>query len=183
MGSDDVVLLPAAQGSQGAFAALYDRHYPTVFAFVCRRTHGTVWAEDITAQTFAQALQAFPRYQERGAPFVAWLLRIAANEVVDQRRRDRRIEPWPTDLLSSERTETAAITEATWVAGYEQAEWLRTHLSALSTVQRRALWLRFGEERSVREVAVQLGRSEGATKMLLHRTIKALRDRMQTEAV
>src|SRR3954447_21686255 len=61
------------------FAALYVRYYPVVLAFVSWRTRDALLAEEITAQTFLQALQAFHRYEDRGLPVSSWLYRIARN--------------------------------------------------------------------------------------------------------
>ncbi len=72
------------------FAQVYQRHHAAVFAFAYRRTGDRMRAEDVAAQTFLQALQAYGRYEERGAPVMAWLLRIAANVICEQARRERR---------------------------------------------------------------------------------------------
>lgn len=84
---------PSHAATGAAFAQLYQRHYAAVFAFAYRRVGDRARAEDVAAQTFLQALQAFPRYEERGAPVAAWLLRIAANIMAEHARRRRRELP------------------------------------------------------------------------------------------
>ncbi len=168
--------------TSAAFAQLYQRHYPAVFAFAYRRVGERARAEDVAAQTFLQALQAFPRYEDRGAPILAWLLRIAANVIAGQARRG------PCELtLGDTAVEEALQGRQTdggrddWVERWERARWVRAHLAALPADQRRALWLRYGEDWALEDVAGHVGRTPAATKQLLHRTLKTLRARMQTE--
>src|SRR5207253_2371162 len=65
------------------FAELYEENFERVYAFVARRVRDRRDAEDLTSDVFHQALASLPRFQWRGAPFAAWLYRIAANAVVD----------------------------------------------------------------------------------------------------
>jgi len=145
------------------FAQVYQRHYPAVFAFAHRRVGDRVGAEDVAAQTFLQALQAFPRYEDRGAPISAWLLRIAANVIAGQARRN------PQELTLGGTPVDEAM-QGRQTEG-DRDDW----------VDRRALWLRYGEDRALEDVAGHVGRTPAATKQLLHRTLKTLRARMQTE--
>lgn len=181
MQADDAALVRAARDAPEAFAALYVRHYPAVFAFASRRAGDMMQAEDITSQTFVRALGALGRFQDCGAPFVAWLLRIAANEVAEQgRRRARRerLTAWAGEGTGS----LAGMDTMDQAADWERAAWLRSHLATLSADQRRVVWLRFWEDRTVDDVAAQIGRSPGATKQLLHRALKTLRERLQADA-
>ena len=65
----------------------------------------------------------------------------------------------------------------------ERAAWVLTHVDLLPVDQRRAIGLRYWGDCSIREVAVRLGRSEGATKILLHRTLKTLRAQLQADTL
>jgi len=183
----DTAVARALQGSREDLGAVYEWYYPVILAFVRRRVMDQSLAEDITAQTFVQALQALHRYEERGTPFVVWLQRIAANAIVDQSRRDRwatlAVNPSPNrDEATEEERRASDLLPEEWVHARERLGWLLEHLRTLSPEQRRALWLRFGEGRGVSDVAVNIGRSETATKVLLHRTLKRLRARMRPEA-
>lgn len=181
MQADDAALVRAAKVTPEAFAVLYERHYPAVFAFASRRARDMMQAEDITAQTFIRALAALGRFQDRGAPFAAWLLRIAANEVAEQGRR-RALRERLTALAGEGTDGLAGVDTVDQAADWERAAWLRSHLAALSADQRRVVWLRFWEDRAVDDVAAQIGRSPGATKQLLHRALKTLRARLQADA-
>src|SRR5262249_27009052 len=156
---DEATLIRAAQASPVAFGALYERYYPVVLAFAARRTGDRMQAEDIAAQTFMQALQGLHRYEHHGVSFVAWLLRIATHVAADQARR-RRTTPVPLSALwSSEASHTAEVPSESWVDGWERSTWLRGHLHTLPTDHRRVLWLRYGEGRTVGDVATRIGRS------------------------
>src|SRR3989304_7192784 len=78
--ADDTELIAgAAKGDREAFGALYERYVFKVFRHVYYLTSNLHTAEDLTAQTFLKALEAIHRYEMRGVPFLAWLLRIAYN--------------------------------------------------------------------------------------------------------
>jgi RNA polymerase sigma-70 factor (ECF subfamily) len=180
---DEAALVQAAQASPTAFAPLYERYYPVVLAFAARRSSNRMQAEDIAAQTFLQALQALRRYEHRGTPFVAWLLRIATHVALDH-THPRRVPPLPLSALpTSDDGHTKELPVKSWVDGWERSAWLQGHLHTLPTDHRLVLWLRYGEGRSVNDVATRIGRSENATRALLHRIIKTLRTRMQAEYI
>jgi RNA polymerase sigma-70 factor (ECF subfamily) len=97
--SDERLAIEAAQRDPSCFAALYERNFERVYAYVARRVGDRSTAEDLTADVFHQALAHLPRFEWRGVPFVAWLLRIAANAIVDhaQRAARERTLPAPDD--------------------------------------------------------------------------------------
>ena len=88
--ADERHLVDAARRDPSKFAGLYDRHFDRVYAFVVRRVRSRDAAEDLTADTFQRALAGLAKYESRGAPFGAWLLRIAANAVIDWSTRTAR---------------------------------------------------------------------------------------------
>ncbi len=178
-------MIARARHDHAAFAALYDLYVARVYAFCAVHSASREEAEDLTAQTFERALGAIGRYEERGAPFSAWLLRIAANAAVNRGRR------WAAVPLSRAGTagdgDAAAAPEvedtraAGWVDEWERADWIEEHLAALSADGQQVVRLRFYDDLSFDAVAAQMGRSEGAVKQLLRRTLTALRGRIQQE--
>src|SRR5438067_2197829 len=90
MDADERLLVEAAQRDPAKFGDLYERHFERVYAFVVRRVSNRAAAEDVTAEVFQRALAGLRDYEWRGAPFVAWLLRIAANAIVDRAKRAKR---------------------------------------------------------------------------------------------
>jgi RNA polymerase sigma-70 factor (ECF subfamily) len=164
------VLIEAAQRDPTRFAALYESHFGRVYAYAVRRLRSRQDAEDITAEVFQQALANLRRFEWRGVPFCAWLYRIAANALADRSKRAAREQGNPPLKLEPESEPPFERLEA-------QAR-LYQLVRELPDDQRRVIELRFTEEKSIRDVAVELGRSEGAVKQLQLRAIQRLRERM-----
>jgi RNA polymerase sigma-70 factor (ECF subfamily) len=156
-----------------AFAVLYDLYLPRVYAFCHKYGKTREDAEDLTAETFEKALAAIARYEDRGQPFSAWLLRIAANTVIDRARRSRPV------LLSDQELDT--LRDDRVLAEWDEAYWLRMHIAALPADQREAIRLRFYEDQRFADMGKRLGRSEGAAKQLLRRALTALHGRITDE--
>jgi RNA polymerase sigma-70 factor (ECF subfamily) len=165
---DDRPLIDAAQADPARFVALYDRYVGRVYAFVVRRMHDREAAEDITADVFEHALSHLREFEWRGAPFAAWLFRIAANAITDRWRKRRRDSQDPP----------AEVPDAREAEDLERRVILAELIEQLPDVQRQVIHLRFVEEKSVREIAVALDRSEGAVKQLQMRALENLRKRM-----
>jgi RNA polymerase sigma-70 factor (ECF subfamily) len=163
------LLVEAAQRDPARYAALYEAQFDTVYAYVARRVPDRAEAEDLTAEVFRKALEAIGRFEWRGAPLAAWLLRIAANALADRARRAMHV------VVSSQ-----AVEEATTVDPEASGSaYLFRLVRELPDDQRRVVELRFAEERSVKEIAAELGRTEGAVKQLQLRALTTLRKRMQ----
>jgi RNA polymerase sigma-70 factor (ECF subfamily) len=165
---DDRTLLEAAQADSARFVEIYDRFVDRIYAFVSRRTGSRAAAEDITSQVFEQALRTIGRFEWRGLPLSAWLFRIASNAVADH-WRDRRLEadePLPDPPDSRE------------IEDLERRISLYEHVDRLPGLQRQVIRMRFIEEKSIRDVAAALGRSEGAVKQLQLRALERLRKNM-----
>jgi RNA polymerase sigma-70 factor (ECF subfamily) len=165
---DERLLVEAAQRDPRRFAELYELNFERVYAFIARRVRNREEAEDLTSEVFHQALANIQRFEWRGAPFAAWLHRMAANAIVDrwQSVSKERVDPRrdAADQGGLEETEQRAI--------------LFQLVDSLPADQRRVIMQRFVEQKSTREVAVELGRSEGAVKQLQLRALENLRARM-----
>src|SRR5260370_1407037 len=83
-GDDERQLIEAAQADPRRFGELYERNFDRVCAFIARRTGDRAAAEDLTSEVFHHALAHLGRFERRGVPFAAWLLRIARNAVADR---------------------------------------------------------------------------------------------------
>src|SRR5258708_38417158 len=104
-------LILAAQRDRSQFATLYSRYVDQIHAYVYTLTQNREQAEDVTAATFARAMEELPRFEWRGVPYSAWLYRVAANLVARERRRPGWIElqarvasvdPGPAELTDRE---------------------------------------------------------------------------------
>jgi RNA polymerase sigma-70 factor (ECF subfamily) len=164
----DRQLIEAAQRDPRRFAELYELYFDRVYAFTARRVRNREEAEDLTSDVFHHALANLPRFEWRGVPFLAWLLRMAANAIIDR---------W--HATSKEHFDPRADAEdKAALAEVEQRAMLFQLVDALPPDQRRVILDRFVEQRSTREIAAALGRSEGAVKQLQFRAIENLRARI-----
>ena len=89
-GAHERLLIEAAQHDPAHFAELYEKYFEVVYAYVARRVRERTATEDVTAEVFHKALQHLPRFKWTGAPFAAWLFRIASNLVADRANRKAR---------------------------------------------------------------------------------------------
>jgi RNA polymerase sigma-70 factor, ECF subfamily len=169
----DEELAEQAKTDTNAFSALYERHIKRVYSYVYFRTNSVPDAEDLTERTFFQVMENLHRYEYRGVPFSAWLFRIAHNLVANWHRDRARRRLVPLDEAGErESTDGDPSTEALAV---EERQELRGAIGRLPPERQFLLVLKFSEGRSNSEIADQLGRTEGAVKALLHRTLVALK--------
>ena len=169
--ADERLLIEAAQKDPRRFGEVYEANFERVYSYVARRVRDRATAEDVTADVFHQALANLPRFEWRGVPFAAWLYRIAANAIVDRGKRAAREYGSPADELVSDHAEPS-------IEDSERRAALYRLVRELPEDQRRVLVGRFAEQRSIREIAGELGRSEGAVKQLQFRALETLRARM-----
>lgn len=165
------LLVEAAQKDAAQFGALYDIHFERIYAFVARRVRDRDKAEDLTADVFHKALAHLKSYTWTGAPFGAWLFRIATNAISDQSKRSAH-EP----SLREDPPEPSGGPEQ---EAFEARARLFRLVEKLPSDQRRVVFERFVEQRSIREIAQQLGKSEGAVKQLQFRALEKLRSQME----
>jgi RNA polymerase sigma-70 factor (ECF subfamily) len=166
-------IVEEAQRDPARFADLYDRHFDRVYAFVARRVRDRHVAEDLTSEVFHHALADLPRFEWRGAPFGAWLMRIAANAIADHWKSQAQAKQKSEELAH----EPADIPADEMEAADERAHLFR-HVRRLPAEQRLVIVGRFVKEKSIREIAQELGKSEGAVKQLQLRSLETLRQRM-----
>ncbi|MBI2853892.1 MAG: sigma-70 family RNA polymerase sigma factor [Chloroflexi bacterium] len=171
MQNEQAIVCSAQQGDSGAFSMLYEENFSKVFHYMALRVSDKAEAEDMTQQVFIKAFEALPGFKWRGAPFASWLFRIAHNQVVDwQRKRSKRETGTLQDvtILSSENPEQTIETKMA-------VEEIIAASKSLTPAQRDVISLRFGAELSTSEVAMILGKNEGAVKALQHSAIVSLR--------
>src|SRR5579864_1021342 len=167
---EERLLVEAAQKDPARFAELYEINFERVYAFVARRVGDRDAAEDLTSEVFHKALANLRRFQWRGVPFAAWLLRIAGNAIADRSQRTgRELAVDDPPEMSEEASADVDLEEV------EHQTQLFRLVERLPADQRRVIAMRFAEEKSIREIAEQLGRTEGAVKQLQFRGLQNLR--------
>ncbi|MBV8477576.1 MAG: sigma-70 family RNA polymerase sigma factor [Acidobacteria bacterium] len=162
-------LIEAARRDPRSFGELYERNFDRIYAYVTRRVHDHAAAEDITSEVFHHALAHLGQFEWRGVPFIAWLYRIAANAIADRRSQSSREE----GERDKEINDQAAVQELESRAALYQL------VRGLIIDQRRVIIGRFVEGKSLRDMAQELGRSEGAVKQLQFRALENLRKRLE----
>jgi RNA polymerase sigma-70 factor (ECF subfamily) len=165
---DERRLIEEAQRDPRRFAALYERHFDRIYAWISARVRDRAEAEDITAAVFQKALEYLPKYEWRGVPYSAWLFQTAANAV-----RDR----WQAAARLSELPPGEAVSPVDLEEAEHRARIFRL-VRELPADQRRVIEMRFAAGKSIREIAVEMDRSEGAIKQLQFRGIETLRARL-----
>jgi RNA polymerase sigma-70 factor (ECF subfamily) len=175
---DSELIARAAQGDREAFGALYERYVFRVFRHVYYLTSDPHTAEDLTAQTFLNALEAIPRYEVRGVPFLAWLLRIAYNLTLNHRKvRNNGTAPLPEAL---EVQGTIYSPEASCEAKAD-GERVWEGVRRLRGDQRQVIVMRFIDGLSYPDIAKVLGKSIGAVRVIQYRALCALRRRLEDD--
>jgi RNA polymerase sigma-70 factor (ECF subfamily) len=166
---DERLLIAAAQKDPARFTELYEEHFERVYAFVARRLRNRDDAEDVTSEVFRDALANIGKFEYRGAPFAAWLYRIASNAIADRWQHAAREQG--TALADDPPDDSAhANPEA-----IESRARLFRLVTTLPDDQRRVIEMRFAEGKSIAEIANEMGRSGGAVKQLQFRAIQNLR--------
>lgn len=152
---------------EAAWQSLFAYYHPRLYRFACVRTGDTSAAEEITAEVFLAAAKGIARYRPTGAPFGAWLFRIARNLVADHLDRRRR-----RPLVSIESLE---LLSSGWDGAIDDTSDLARALANLTGAQQEVLVLRFFGDCSLEETAGAMGKRVGAIKVLQHRALAAMR--------
>lgn len=204
-GVDEQARVAAAQRDPSRFADLYESNFGRVYAYIARRVVNRHDAEDLAAEVFHEALRNLGRYEWRGLPFAAWLLGIAAHLLADRwryvARRQAVFDEWGNgegwngdgrnkdgrnedgrigDAANRAIPDPASVGPRITDAKIEESAMLSELVEELPADQRLVVLRRFVDQKSVREIADELRRSEGAVKQLQFRALQNLRSRMRS---
>lgn len=170
---DDDVLAEMARHDPTAFAELYRRHLDRVYRYLMIWVGNVHDAQDLTARTFLAALENIASYRGEGH-FSAWLLTIARRKAIDHFRRERKTVPLDTAMqLASTHPSPEEV-----VGHQLQIEQVMQALKSIAPERAEALALRIFAGLSVTEIGHMMNRSETAVRMLLHRAVRDVRDRI-----
>src|SRR3989344_8402608 len=172
---ENKLIRDAIRGVSSAFGSLYGHYQPQIYRFVFLKVGRREEAEDITHQVFLSAWTSIASYEERGYPFSSWLYQIGRNKVIDHYRAQR------TDLPLQDAEETLVSDEDSPLEDFEtKATMEEVHLAImkLKPEYQEVIILRFVEDLPLKDVALTLGKSEGAIKLLQHRAIKNLKSNL-----
>ncbi len=175
LAATDQALCARARRDPEAFGDLYERYADQIFRFVYSRIRDRQAAEDVVADVFFKALRAIDTCRPANGSFRPWLYRIAVNATTDHLSAQR-----PTVRLEQIGNEPDRDAR---VADQVELRWqiarVRTALESLKPAQRTAIGLKLGQDMHTSEIATCMGRSEGAVKLLIHRSLTTVRCQLQ----
>ena len=175
---EERALVELAKRDPNAFGELYDRHFQQIYRFVYSRLGEQSAAEDVTQVVFMKALGGIGRYQDTGRPFQAWLYQIAVNAVADRYRSAR-----PVEDIEEQRALAAEGSVEDLAAHRDEIRRIWALVEGLPAPQRTAMVLKFQEDLKIEDIAVAMGKSPGAVKLLIHRAVTKLRDQARQERI
>lgn len=176
----DEELLRRTEGDPEAFGVFYRHHVAAMLAYFRRRTGDTQVAFDLTAETFARALEHAGRFQGGPQPPAAWLYAIARNLLIDSQRRGRveddarrrlALEPMTVTELGFERVE--AVADAARRFDAVELE------GALSPNQAEAIYSRVLQDESYEQIATRLRCSPQVARQHVSRGLRILKRRYE----
>jgi len=161
----DLLIEGAVGGDADAFGRLYDMYVDRVYRHVYYRVGNIKDTEDLTQQVFLRAWQAIGKYKKTSSPFLAWLMRISHNLVIDFYRSKKDKDSSPERVAEAE---------------FDQQQLRRTILQ-LPGEQQKVILMSFIEGFTYDEIASSLGKSKGAIRVILHRALKKMRHMLEEE--
>ena len=167
----------AQQGDPDAIAGLYRQYVQAITRYIAYRVSDDAVIEDLTADVFLRMVEGLPAYRVTGAPFEAWLYRIAATRIADYYRQQQR---HPLEVLNEAVRSDHTSLEMT-LQEREELNELREALEQLDEEQQTILILRFVERKSHQEVADIVGKSVRAIATAQHRALKRLAELLGTQ--
>jgi RNA polymerase sigma-70 factor (ECF subfamily) len=171
--TDELTLIQAAREDSKAFGELYKRYVEQVFRYLFSRIGNVHEAEDVTAQTFLAAFEAFDKFRQEGH-FASWIFTIAHNKAMDHFRQ-RKNAPSIDEAAEM----SAEIDPLSEVIQTEQSANLAKLIQVLPEKERELLRLRFLADMSYPEIAHFLHRNEAAVKKSIYRLLARLHSQLE----
>ena len=154
-----------------AWVEIYQRHFPSIYGYLLRRTGDPAVSEDLASSVFLGALERIGSFSYRGVPLVAWLFRIAHNQLVDHWRKSERLSNSP---LPGQQNDPGNSPQEELELSLLRDD-LRRALAQVTEDQRQVLLLRFIHGLGIKEIAYALNKPQGAVKSLQHRGLASLK--------
>ena len=182
--SEEKELVRQAQKAPDAFAKLYDQYYPKIFGYVLRRTANLEAAQDITSDTFFNALRKLWQFRWRNVSFSSWLYKIATNEINQYFRKTEykksisleELQEQGFEPISTHDPENELIEAQEKLKQHQDFLEIQEKIVRLPPKYQEVIALRFFERKQLKEIAEILGKKEGTIKSLLHRAVEKLRE-------
>lgn len=168
----------AIAGDAESFGQLYDKYIDKVYRHLYYRMGNAAEAEDLTAQVFLKAWNAMGRYRPMGRPFGVWLVSIGHNLLIDHYRARKESATLDDVILpAGDSADPVLLAEKSFASAS-----LRQAIRQLKKDQQAVVVMRYIDGLEYSEIAQALGKSEGAVRVILHRSLLALRTIIGREA-
>ena len=161
--------------SYACVAILYQRYSATIFTYLRQHTASREDAEDVLVEVFVAALEYEQLATKSEKEQLAWLWRVARNKAIDAYRRSKYRQSVDLQQIADSTFDDDELAPEQVALREEEYAHLRTHLESLSEVQQEILRLRFANDLRCTEIAVRMGKREGAVRVTLSRTLNRLR--------
>ena len=177
--STDAELIVRARDDPSAFRTLYDRHAVAIHGYLLRRSGDPHAAQDLTAETFAQAWISRARFRdEAGGSAAPWLFGIARNVLLASVRA-RRLERGACERLGIlsgiDRPPVEPEPAESWLDGLDEA------MADLPGDQREAIRMRVVEDMSYPDAAARLDATPQVVRARVSRGLRTLRTRLDSD--
>jgi RNA polymerase sigma-70 factor (ECF subfamily) len=173
----DLLIQKAASGDEEAFGSLYDMNVDRIYKHIYYRTGNIKDAEDLTQKVFLKAWQAIGRYKITASPFLAWLMRISHNLIIDSYRRKKDEIYFDVEFCAADPSPSP---EQAAEIDFDKQR-LRGTILQLPVDQQHVILMRFIEGFTYAEIASSLGKGEGAIRVIQYRALKKLRHILEKE--
>ena len=173
---EEELVYKAQQGDSEAFGALYDLHFTKIYRFIFLKVRRKPDAEDLSHQVFLSAWKNINGFSYQGFPFSTWLYRIAQNTVIDFYRTAK--NHLDIEEVGEEKFGFSEDLER----GLETAlaiEEVATALQDLTEDEQNVIIMKFVNELGNKEIAEALKKTEGAIRVIQHRALKQLREKLE----
>lgn len=174
--NEEELIYKAQQGDGEAYGALYDLHFTKIYRFIFLKVRQKHDAEDLSHQVFLSAWKNIGNFSFQGFPFSSWLYRIARNAVIDFYRTSK--DHVDIEVVSEDKLGFSEDLEK----GLETAlaiEEVASVLQELTEDEQNVIIMKFVNELSNKEIAEALKKTEGAIRVIQHRALKQLRERLE----
>jgi RNA polymerase sigma-70 factor (ECF subfamily) len=173
----DAAVAQAAAGSRDALREVVETIRPIVVRYVRARIGAAersgLSADDVAQEVCLAAIQALPRYQDQGRPFLAFVYGIASHKVADAHRAAARNKSEPTDVVPERYSLDAGPEQMAMQS--DSAARMNKLLALLPDKQREILTLRIVVGLSAEETAEAVGSTPGAVRVAQHRALARLK--------
>jgi len=166
-------LVERAKTDEQAFRQLYELYFPKIYGYIKKRVGQTETAQDLVSETFLKAFSNLPTFVYKGAPFSAWLYRIATNLIIDYYRQEKHYQK--VDIENYDLVAENQDIEKEILTSQQRME-IDKYLIKLPERERKVIELKFFAQLNNGEIAQTLNISANLVGVLIFRALKKMKN-------